>query len=733
MNIFEKRPLGLILCVILGGFSLFSFLSPLMRAICIAFSISFIIFAFVIKRFDTLIKIVSIGLLSSFLVSFLYFDVCFYPKELYGESTEFTAKVLDVDKKSDNLQSIKVKTRTVDSKKKSLKLNINVYGKYDEIKPGSIITFTAEPEELEKGEDFNFKNYYTSRGISATADISYFEIEGVGREPIGYKCKLIREWISQRAESLSNKRAGSMLSALLLGERDRLSGQLNLDFLRTGITHILALSGTHVVLLAAAVNKFLALFHVDKKYRLIAGSVFTFLFMALTGFPLSVCRAGIMLILSTILFLITGCRDSITSLMMASALIILVTPYAAFDVGLWLSILATGGILVAVEILNENYSYEEGGKRFFRYVWLSFLYSLFAISATVILSTLCFTGTSVVSALATFVFSILTEFYVYLGIIVLFVGRIIPLGKLLILFEELISDLVGNLSDLSFAYSSSEFPIVQTLFIILGISFAVFAFAPIKRKALYLTYLSVLFVFANALPIGLTKQIKSRDMLACVHDGYDKILIRKNEEVALIDISNSSKSTAYANNYLLVEERIVELECYVVTNYYDALPNSLNKVLSSNLVKEVKLPKALNDEQHEIALKCFGIIEEYRTELSFYEDTLPTRVLDFEMMIPFRSYNMSAVLLKNGNELYSYLSKGLLQYVKDSHQLLQVSDYMIFGGYGKAYTRPITIDSFDKRLKTVVSFDTEIDFDVSRTTWQPPKLYFTESKFYFYK
>ena len=193
MNIFEKRPLGLILCVILGGFSLFSFLSPLMRAICIAFSISFIIFAFVIKRFDTLIKIVSIGLLSSFLVSFLYFDVCFYPKELYGESTEFTAKVLDVDKKGDNLQSIKVKTRTVDSKKKSLKLNINVYGKYDEIKPGSIITFTAEPEELEKGEDFNFKNYYTSRGISATADISYFEIESVGREPIGYKCKLIRE------------------------------------------------------------------------------------------------------------------------------------------------------------------------------------------------------------------------------------------------------------------------------------------------------------------------------------------------------------------------------------------------------------------------------------------------------------------------------------------------------------------------------------------------------------
>ena len=57
---------------------------------------------------------------------------------------------------------------------------------------------------------------------------------------------------------------------------------------------------------------------------------------------------------------------------------------------------------------------------------------------------------------ATFVFSILTEIYVYVGIVVLLFGNIIPIGKILIIFERIISNSVGYLSELSFSYSSSS-------------------------------------------------------------------------------------------------------------------------------------------------------------------------------------------------------------------------------------------------------------------------------------
>jgi len=733
MNIFNKRPLGLILCVILSGFSIFVLLTPLMRSIAVIFALSLIIIAFATKRYGVLLKIVSVSLLLSFLASFLYFDVSFYPDDLYESKAEFVAKVTDCEVKSEYYQSAEVETLTVNSNNRTIKIKLNVYGYHEKIKPGSIITFDAKLNELNDSESFDFKKYYTSRGISATADITDFEIKSYDKEPLSYKFKMMRESISKRAEALSNEKAGSMLSALLLGERERLSGQVSLDFGRIGITHILALSGTHVVILAAAVDRILSLFRVKRKYRLIFGAVFTLLFMALTGFPLSVCRAGIMLIISTILFLITGCKDSVTSLFMASALIIIHSPYASQDVGLWLSILATGGILVAAEMFNERYSDTKGIKRFGRYVLLSFTFSLFAISATVIVSTLSFTGTSALSALTTFIFSILTELYVYLGIVVLLIGELLPIGKLLILFENSMSNLAGLFSDISFAYSSTEFSSVKILFIILGISFITFAITSIKNRKAFITCLSILFVVANVLPIGLTARVKSRDMFAVVNDVHDKIIIRADGESLLFDISNSSQDTAYSNNSLLIEERMAELDYYVVANYYEHLPNSLDKVLSSNYIKEIKLPKPSSYEEHEIAKDVMRTMEDYRAKLSFYDDISGIWLSEFEIIVPYREENMLAVLFRKGDEIYTYISKGLIENVSEAESLLFVSDYIIFGGYGKAYSKLLNIDEFDKRLNTVVSFDERVNIDTSYSSWQPPKLYFVDYKFYFYK
>ena len=94
---------------------------------------------------------------------------------------------------------------------------------------------------------------------------------------------------------------------------------------------------------------------------------------------------------------------------------------------------------------------------------------------------------------------------------------------------------------------------------------------------------------------------------------------------------------------------------------------------------------------------------------------------------------MVAIVFKKSDEIYSYLSKGALEYVSYSEKLLYVSDYIVFGGYGKSYTKMKIIDEFDKKLKTVVSFDSRIDFDLSSTDWQPPKIYFAKNKFYFYE
>ena len=732
MNIFEKRPLGLILCVMLGGFSLFAFFPPLIRSILLASSLSLIVFAFAIKNYGMILKILSIALLVSFLLSYLYFEVYFYPNDLYAEENEYTARVIDNKGYESGFQSITVKTEKIGNENRRIKLNINVYGLYYEIKPGYVIKFKAELSSLKSSEDFDFEKYYTSRGVCGSADVTMIEIKSIDNAPLGYKFKRMREDIAERAVSFSNKDAGAMLSALLLGERDRLSGQLNLDFARTGITHILALSGTHVVILAAAVDRILAAFRVGRKYRLVFGSIFTFLFMALTGFPFSVCRAGMMLIISTILFMITGCKDSITSLAVASALIIAISPYSSQDVGLWLSILATFGILISAEMLNRDEQDTGGIKKLYKYVSLSFIFSLFAISATVILSTLSFTGTSPLSAIATLIFSILTELYVYLGVVVLLIGGVVPIGKVLIRFEVLISNLIGKLSDFSFAYASTEFSVVKIIFIALGISFAVFALAKINRKKAFLIYLSTLFIFANILPIGMTNQVKSGDKFEVVSQTNDKILLRTDGVTTLFDISNSSKNAAYLNNYFLIKEKIADLDYYVVLNYYSSLPNSLNKILSNNLVKEVKLPTPRYDDEFAIAVNANRVLNEYRTEISFYDDSEGFSVSGFDVTVSYRKDNVSVIDLKRGNEIYTYISRGALSHINHLDIDSLESDYVIFGGYGKSYNGSEKIDEFDKRVKIVVVFDNGIIIETEKLKYKVSGIYYPENAFSFY-
>ena len=61
-----------------------------------------------------------------------------------------------------------------------------------------------------------------------------------------------REALAERADRLDSPRARGLLRALLLGDRSRLEPELLDLFTRTGTRHLLALSGLHVGLLAAA-------------------------------------------------------------------------------------------------------------------------------------------------------------------------------------------------------------------------------------------------------------------------------------------------------------------------------------------------------------------------------------------------------------------------------------------------------------------------------------------------
>ena len=103
----------------------------------------------------------------------------------------------------------------------------------------------------------------------------------------------------------------------------------------------------HLAILAAAIFGIFRLLRLNKRLSYVFVMLFTLFYMLLTGMPSSVMRAGLMVIISSLLFIFATTSDSLTNLLLSFFIIILIEPYAIYDLSLLLSAFATFGIIEA--------------------------------------------------------------------------------------------------------------------------------------------------------------------------------------------------------------------------------------------------------------------------------------------------------------------------------------------------------------------------------------------------
>ncbi|MCL2023222.1 MAG: ComEC/Rec2 family competence protein [Oscillospiraceae bacterium] len=148
---------------------------------------------------------------------------------------------------------------------------------------------------------------------------------------------------------------GALAKGLMLGEISGLSPRTNADFRTLGLTHIIAVSGQHLVIWCVAI--LMPLFKLLRtKKRLQAGIIsgFILVFMALTGFPDSIVRAGLMLLLTQAGVFFNRRADALNSLGFAVLAMCLVSPISAQSLGLQLSFFATLGILLGNQLPEKE-------------------------------------------------------------------------------------------------------------------------------------------------------------------------------------------------------------------------------------------------------------------------------------------------------------------------------------------------------------------------------------------
>lgn len=140
-----------------------------------------------------------------------------------------------------------------------------------------------------------------------------------------------------RIDRVMDADAAAVTRGILLGDRARISDELNDDFKRSGLAHILAVSGLHVVLLAGCVLALARAVRMGaRSQRLFVVSIVV-AYSVLTGSPASVLRAMLMALVATAAWML-GRRQEIGALMAVTALGLLgYNPLYLFDIGFQLS------------------------------------------------------------------------------------------------------------------------------------------------------------------------------------------------------------------------------------------------------------------------------------------------------------------------------------------------------------------------------------------------------------
>lgn len=199
------------------------------------------------------------------------------------------------------------------------------------------------------------RKYYMANDVYLYCyPVDHVKISTPDSKPLMFYAQSIKIKLTDSISSMLSNETAGVLRAIMFGD-DSAIEQNDLNAIRkSGIAHMLAVSGLHLSIIASFIFFLLSRFRVNKKISSLVCIVCVFLFMAVTGFSQSVTRAGIMNILYFAGNLIGRRSDPYNSMGLAAIVLLIANPFAAADIGLILSFCATLGILSLQPVLQDK-------------------------------------------------------------------------------------------------------------------------------------------------------------------------------------------------------------------------------------------------------------------------------------------------------------------------------------------------------------------------------------------
>ena len=231
--------------------------------------------------------------------------------------------------------------------------------RYPEYKYGDRLKITGKLENPPIFNEFNYKDYLKKEGIYSIT--SWPKIELLVREiprnffVRGYaKILQFKERLRKSIYQNLSPPQSSILGAMILGDKRKLTDNLKEKLNIAGLRHITAISGLHVTILTSILMTILIGLGLWRQQAFWFSIILIALFIIMTGLQSSAVRAGIMGGLFLLGQYLGRMSVSSRAVVFAAALMLIQNPLLLkLDVGFQLSFLAMMGIIYLMPIFQD--------------------------------------------------------------------------------------------------------------------------------------------------------------------------------------------------------------------------------------------------------------------------------------------------------------------------------------------------------------------------------------------
>jgi competence protein ComEC len=218
---------------------------------------------------------------------------------------------------------------------------------------GDPVKITGELHTPPEFEGFSYRDYLARQGVHSMMQYTQVEVTGKRRgNPIRAVLLDFRTTAHRTIMRLLPDPQASLLAGILLGIETGISPEVRDAFNAVGATHVIAISGSNLAILGGLIMS-LARRVMRERWAAVVTIVGILTYSIFVGADAAVLRAAIMVTLGLVAAQLGRQTWAFTSIAFAALLMTAINPLTVWDVGFQLSFLATLGLVLYVEPLQN--------------------------------------------------------------------------------------------------------------------------------------------------------------------------------------------------------------------------------------------------------------------------------------------------------------------------------------------------------------------------------------------